>query len=95
MGHLVKFVIPKVKAYWEDIAYVALNYEISDVEAIKQNESDVKKCCQALFKDWLTTEHGVKPKTWSTLLTHLKEVEELSAVVEAIEDKLRQQLFCH
>ena len=90
MRDIVKFVIPNVKASWKDIAYI-LKYDIQVVKAIGQNhQNDVKECCQELFEDWLTTEHGVKPKTWSTMLTHLKEVEELSSVVETIEGKFRQ-----
>ena len=41
-----------------------------------------------MFKIWLTTPHGVKPKTWSTLLTQLKKVEELVVGTEVIEKKL-------
>ena len=92
IGHIVIFVIPNVKASWKDIAYV-LKYNILDVKAIGQNhQNDVKECCQELFEDWLTTDHGVKPKTWSTLLTHLKKLEELSAAIEVIEEQLKQQL---
>ena len=92
MGDIVMFVIPNVKASWKDIAYV-LKYDIQVVKAIGHNhQNDVKECCQELFEDWLTTEHGVKPKTWSTLLTHLKKLEELAAGVETIEEKLKQQL---
>ena len=93
MGDIVTFVIQNVKASWKDIAYV-LKYDIPVVKAIGQNhQNDVKECCQELFENWLTTDHGVKPKTWSTLLTHLKKLEELSAAIEAIEEQLKQQLF--
>ena len=91
MEYLVKHVIPKVKACWEDVAYAALKYEIQDVKAIRQkHQNNVKKCCQELFEDWLTTEHGIKPKTWSTLLCKLREVEDLSAAAKEIEMDLRQ-----
>ena len=85
--------IPNIKASWKYIAY-ALKYDIQPVKAIgKNNQNDVKECCLELFEDWLTTDHGVKPKTWSTLLARLKTVEELSAAVEVIEEKLGQKLF--
>ena len=91
MGCLVKFVIPQAKAFWEDIAYGVLNYDISVVQAIKRNhQNDVKGCCQELFEDWLTTEHGIKPKTWSTLLNQLGEVEDLKCITEMIREKLCQ-----
>ena len=93
MAFLFKFVIPKAKAYWEDIAYAVLEYDIPFVNAIKQkHQNDVKRCCQELFEDWLTTEHGIKPKTWSTLLSQFSEVEELTVVTEVIKEKLEQLL---
>ena len=93
MGFLVKHVIPKVEAYWKDIAYAVLNYDTPAVNSIRENhQSNVRGCCLELFEDWLTTEHGIKPKTWSTLLTHLKEVEELTVVTEVIKEKLGQVL---
>ena len=93
MGCLVKFVIPNVMAYWEDIAYAVLKYDIQTVNAIKRkHQNDVKSCCQGLFEDWLTTGHGVKPKTWSTLLIQLSEVKELTMVTEVIKEKLEQLL---
>ena len=39
------------------------------VNAIKlKNNDNPKKCCKDIFKDWLSTDHGVGPKTWSTLI---------------------------
>ena len=91
MRCLIKFVIPNVKAHWEDVAYVVLEYDdVSVVKAIERNhQNDVKRCCQELFEDWLTTERGVKPKTWSTLLRQLREVEELTVTIETIKEKLK------
>ena len=85
------FVVPKVSAQWEDIAY-ALDYEISTVERIstKHNGNPIK-CCKELFKDWLATSNGVKPKIWQTLLDKLKELQELNAVTEEITEKLIQK----
>ena len=58
------------------------------VEAIKRNEKeDPKKCCWQTFKHWLNTTNacGVKPKTWSVLLSKLREMEELKSIVDEIE----------
>ena len=66
-----------------------MKYDIAIVDAIGQkHQNDGKKCCQELFKDWLMTEHGIKPKTWSKLLSQLRKVEELTASIELIEEKL-------
>ena len=90
MGFLDKFVIPKVEAHWECIAYSVLNYAIQNVQAIRQNHKDVRGCCRELFEDWLTTDHGVKPKTWSKLLHQLREVDDLTFVTEVITENLEQ-----
>ena len=84
MGDLNYIVVPKIKAHWEDVAY-ALRFKIHDVQAIKEKyHEDPKKCCVQLFADWLSTNKGVTPKTWPTLLAKLKKVEELTEVVENI-----------
>ena len=87
MADINKIVIPEIKAEWEDVAY-ALGYKIVTVQAIKAEHKELKKCCRELFIDWLSTNHGVSPKTWSTLLEKLKEVEDLSAATDDIINKL-------
>ena len=90
MGDINKIVIPKIQAEWEDVAY-ALHYEIPTVNAIKAMCNDnPKKCCKELFKDWLSTDHGAGPKTWSTLLDKLKEVDDLAAATNDIMNELRK-----
>ena len=88
MFELNKFVIPKIAAEWEDVAY-SLGYDILTVENIRQKQlDDPKRSCKELFKSWLTTAKGIAPKTWSTLLQRIKEVDELLPVVEDIQKHL-------
>ena len=95
MGDINEIVIPQVKAEWEDIAY-ALDYEISEVQGIlAKHNSDPKRCCRELFIDWLSTDHGVGPKTWSTLLEKLKKVGDLAATTDEIEKKLERLQTLH
>ena len=90
MGDINKIVIPKIQAEWEDVAY-ALRYEIPTVNAIKAKYNDnPKKCCKELFKDWLSTDHGTGPKTWSTLLDKLKDIEDLAAANGEIMDEFKK-----
>ena len=91
MADINNIVIPRIKAEWEDVAY-ALRYKISTVKAIKTNNENPKKCCQELFVDWLSTDHGVTPKTWSTLLEKLKEVEDLAAATNDIMKDLQKSV---
>ena len=90
MGDLLKFVVPEIQAHWENVAHIALCCDVETVKTIRcKHQSNVKKCCQEMFEIWLTTVHGVKPKTWLTLITQLKTVEELISATEVIENKLK------
>ena len=90
MHDLNRIVVPKVSAEWEDIAY-ALQYEISAVEQICTKHKDNPiKCCKELFKNWLATDNGAKPKIWQTLLDKLKEVENLHSITDDIIKKLSE-----
>ena len=76
-------------AQWKDIAYISLQYDVPKVRAIEEkHKSDPKKCCQELFEEWMCTYRTGDSKTWENLLTQLKQVEELTAVVEEISEKL-------
>ena len=93
MAVINKIVIPRIKAEWEDVAY-ALHYKITMVNAIKtKHNEDPKKCCRDLLIDWLSTDHGVAPKTWSTLIEKLKEVEDLAAATQEIINEFSKQLI--
>ena len=88
MWQLNKIVVSQIVAFWKDVAY-SLRYGIPIVDAIKvKHKDDPKSCCQELLEDWLSTEHGMRPKSWETLLRQLKEVSELAASVEHITEQL-------
>ena len=90
MADLNIIVIPRIKAEWEDVAF-ALRYKIVTVNSIKEkHKENPKKCCRELFKDWLSTDHGVSPKTWSTLLNKLKEVEDLATATQEISNEIEK-----
>ena len=88
MDDLISIVVPRINADWEDVAF-ALRYKIPAVKFIRsKHNNDPKKCCKELLTDWLTTNNGVGPKVWSTLLDKLKKVGELTAVREEIRKEL-------
>ena len=90
MGDIIRIVIPNIQAEWEDVAY-ALCYEITTVRTIKEKCNDnPKKCCRELFTDWLSTDHGTSPKTWSTLLQKLNEIEDLAGAYSKIMDEFKK-----
>ena len=93
MFDLTKIVIPKIMNQWEYIAE-AFRYDLPTIKAISEKEGkDAKQCCREFFKDWLMTNNGAKagPKVWSTLLSTLKQVDEISAdIIEDINAKVKQ-----
>ena len=89
MWPLIQFVVPKVMAKWDDLAY-CMGYKPLTVEAIKKESKDLKECCKSLFSNWLVTSHGPVPKSYQTLLNYIKKIEELTAVSELIEKQLIQ-----
>ena len=89
MWQLNKIVVPVVVARWIDVAYNSLHYDIPEVEAIEaKHNNNPKECCRELFKDWLTTNNGITPKSWQTLVKQLEEVEDLAASVEKIKAQI-------
>ena len=85
MWELISIIIPKIKPQWESLAY-CMRYNLQEVRGFKTN----KDCCISLFDNWLSTSHGPKPKTYQTLLKHIKKIDELTAASEEIEKELVQ-----
>ena len=93
MHDLNKIVVPRIKSEWENVAF-AMKYPLYIISAIeKESHNDLLVCCQKLFKDWLTTNHGPSPKTWKTLLESIEGVEELTAALEEIKTELVKGLW--
>ena len=85
MWQIKRYVIPKIMDHWEDVALHSLCYDDSMVTMIKINcASDPERCCNELFKDWVSTENGISPKIWEILLMQLNEVKEFTPKVEEI-----------
>ena len=73
---------------WKTVADF-LDYEINAIEVIAEKyRGDPYKCCDGLFRDWLSTDRGVTPKTWTTLMTRLKEIGQLAMAISEIEKDL-------
>ena len=84
MWRLIKMVIPKIEAEWENVAY-SMGYDPSTVNAIDKGcNGRLDTCCQKLFSDWLATGRGCTPKTWQKLLERIGDVDNLAAAVEKI-----------
>ena len=90
MWDLIKIVIPKTKSEWEYLAY-SLQYDVATVRAIKKDCKDSEQCCKTLFEDWLSTPHGASPKSWSTLLQKIEEVDNLFTTADDIRKELSRK----
>ena len=87
MFELSEYVIPKVLAKWEHLAY-RMRYEHREVVAFRRDSQDINQCCIKLFSNWLETGHGPVPKTYQTLLNCINRIDDLTAVSEEIERDL-------
>ena len=87
MWELIQIVIPKIKAEWRNLAF-CMRYKPEDVNAFQKVSQSLEECCQKLFENWLTTSHGPIPKTYQTLLNHIRKVDRLAAASKAIEKEL-------
>ena len=87
MWKLIKIVIPKIKSHWSKLAY-CMRYSVREVEIFNREGKNLHDCCEKLFVNWLTTSHGPEPKTYETLLNHIKKIDALTAESEVIEKEL-------
>ena len=62
-----------------------LEYEVMYKQVIKERcHNDPEKCCVELLEDWLSSDRGVSPKSWSRLIEALKGIKSLTATTEKI-----------
>ena len=87
MFELTKIVIPKIKADWESLAY-CMRYTPEEVNGFRKDSQNSDDCCRNLFTNWISTSHGPKPKTYETLLKHIKKIDNLIAASEAVQKEL-------
>ena len=90
MKVLHKVVIPRIAARWSMVADY-LEYELEFKEVINLHcHCDPLHCCRYLLQDWLVSNRGVSPKSWSTLIGTLRQIESLAGTVEKIVEGLKQ-----
>ena len=89
MKHLNLYVIPKIAAHWKKVAD-SLEFDIHTIRIIeKKFQRDPLESCDEMMRDWLSTDVGLKPKVWSTLIAALKDVKQFTAIVEEIEENIK------
>ena len=89
MKHLINIVVPRIAAYWNDVAF-NLDFGVATVQIISRKfQNDPVSCCKELLEQWVNSSEGSHPKVWSTLLTSLKQIRYLRAATEEIEKELK------
>ena len=88
MRLLHEIVVPRIAADWSIVADY-LEYEVEYKRIIKERcHHDPVKCCVELLEDWLSSDRGVSPKSWSRLIEALKGIKNLKATTEKIVQEL-------
>ena len=89
MKQLLTSVVPRIAAEWDKVAHY-LEFTIPSIKIIRrQYKDDPKECCYHLLEEWIGTDQGVIPKNWTTLLSVLKQIKELTSVCNEIEKDLK------
>ena len=87
MFELNEIVIPKIKAEWKQLAN-CMRYSTQEIKGFKKDSQDSGECCENLLDNWISTGHGPKPKTYKTLLKHIKKISNLATASKAVEKEL-------
>ena len=67
--------VTRTQVYWEELAYT-LNFENYEVAAIERNNSTIMDRCRDMLRKWLEGQGSRAPRTWSTLLQALRDIEQ-------------------
>ena len=76
MKTMYKHVVNKLSPHWE-ILCDYLEYGVAKKKEFKC-EGDSKSCLVAVLEDWISTDNGKRPKTWSTFVEVLHEINQLT-----------------
>ena len=95
MKWMHKLIIPEISYCWRIVADY-LEYPVAMKKEIEErHRGDPRNCCAELMEDWLTSDRGVTPKSWHTLVSVIKEVRELSSSAISIKRcLLKEGLLC-
>ena len=90
MRLLHEIVIPRITADWNIVADY-LEYEVEYKRLIKERcQNEPVKCCVELLEDWLSSDRGVSPKSWQTLIKALRGIKSLTVETEKIIQDLQE-----
>ena len=91
MKLLYKLVIPKISAHW-DVVLANLEYDLAFKQELdRKYRGNPRECCTALLEDWISSDRGINPKTFNTLLEVLCTINDVAPFMRTIIDGLRKE----
>jgi len=91
MKLLYELVIPKISAHW-DVVLANLEYDLAFKQELdRKYRGDPRQCCTDLLEDWITSDRGISPKTYTKLLEVLCSINDIAPFMGDIMDGLRKK----
>ena len=91
MKLLYKLVIPKISAHW-DVVLANLEYDLAfKLELDRKYRGNPRECCTALLEDWISSDRGISPKTFTKLLAVLCTINDIAPFMRDIIDGLKKE----
>lgn len=91
MRLLYKLVIPKISAHW-DVVLANLKYGLEFKQELDRRfNGNPQQCCTALLENWISSNRGVSPKTYTKLLEALCAINDIAPFVRDIIYGLKEE----
>ena len=91
MRLLYKIVIPKISAHW-DVVLANLEYDLAFKQELdRKYRGNPRECCTALLEDWISSNRGISPKTFTKLLEVLCTINDIAPFMRDIVDSLKRE----
>ena len=91
MRLLYKIVIPKISAHW-DVVLASLEYDLAFKQELdRKYRGNSRECCTALLEDWISSNRGISPKTFTKLLEVLCKINDVAPFMMDIINGLKTE----
>ena len=91
MRILHKIIIPKISAHW-DVVLANLEYDLAFKQELdRKYRGNPRECCTALLEDWISSNRGISPKTFTKLLEVLCTINDIAPFMRDIIDGLKKE----
>ena len=89
MKQLLTVVVPRIAMEWDKVAHY-LEFSLFEIMIIRQQYSeDCETCCWHLLEKWISSDQGVAPVNWATLLSAIRHIKVLILACNEIKTELK------